>query len=234
MGSGDTPIKSHTKARSALWRVGGLALLLIAVTVAAHRFGWLDYQHALKHIENIRRSHSIVAFIAGTIVVFGLGTALGLPGLPFTVVAGVLFGTMLGTLLSWLGALLGATIGYWVARTVGHKEVLKLSKRVRRVDRAVEESRDFAGMLTLRLIPVLPIGTVNFVGGLARAPFWKYLVATAIGTLPSLIIYCYFADRLVEGVGSRQAVSSLIIASTLLIVLALAPRLVNRRHPERV
>jgi uncharacterized membrane protein YdjX (TVP38/TMEM64 family) len=234
MGSPDNAVKPKSRIRSALWRIGGLAALVIAVTIVAHRLGWLDYQHTLLHVENIRRKHSLIAFIAGTIVVFGLGTAIGLPGLPFTVVAGVLFGTMLGTLLSWVGALLGATVGYWVARTIGHKEVLKLSKRVRRVDRAVEESRDFPGMLTLRLIPVLPIGTVNFVGGLARAPFWKYLAATAIGTLPSLFIYCYFADRLVEGVGSRQALSSLIIASTLLIVLTLAPKLVNRRHPERV
>ena len=200
------------------------------MTTVAYRLGWLDYRHSLQHIEHLRQSHSLLGFTIGLVVVFGIGTAAGLPALPFSVVAGALFGASLGALLSWLGGMLGAVVGYWVARTVGHEEVLRLSKRIARIDRAVEESRDFGGMLALRLIPVLPIGTVNFIGGLARAPFGVYLVATGIGIAPSLFIYAYFADKLVEGAagGRREALTSLIIASALLIVLALAPKLIDR------
>jgi uncharacterized membrane protein YdjX (TVP38/TMEM64 family) len=95
----------------------------------------------------------------------------------------------------------------------------------------VADARDFSGMLGLRLIPVLPLGTVNFVAGLARAPFATYMLATAIGIVPATTIYCYFADSLVEGVGHGRsdALRSLIIASVLLILLALTPKFVNRR-----
>lgn len=216
-------------ARTALVRIGGLALLVVASAIVAYRAGWFDYQHTLEHIERLRRGHSLAVFTVGLVMVFGVGTALGLPGLPFTVAAGVLFGTLLGTVLSWAGAMLGAIIGYWIARTVGHDQVLRWVRRYKRVDSAVEKARDFTGMLWLRLLPVLPVGIVNFVGGLAKAHFGSYLGATAIGIIPATAIYCYFADSLLEGVGSgrKDALTSLLVASLLLILLSLAPKLKN-------
>jgi uncharacterized membrane protein YdjX (TVP38/TMEM64 family) len=90
-------------------------------------------------------------------------------------------------------------------------------------------------MLRLRLIPVLPLGTVNFIGGLARAPFLPYLAATAVGVLPSILIYTYFADRLLERVGNGRtdAMQSLIVASVLLMFLSLTPRLFAREKPDQ-
>jgi uncharacterized membrane protein YdjX (TVP38/TMEM64 family) len=142
----------------------------------------------------------------------------------------VLFGTLLGSMIAWTGAMISAAAGYWIARTVGHDVVSRWLKRFRRIDGAIAEARDFAGMLRLRLLPVLPIGIVNFVGGLARAPFGAYMAATAIGVVPSTIIYTYFADSLIEGVagGRGTAMTSMIIASLLLIGITLAPRLLRR------
>ena len=212
----------HTK--SALLRIGALALILAAAAFAGWKLGWFDYRHTLQHVDRLRRSHSLTTFLIGFVLVFGLGTAIGIPGLPFTVAAGVLFGTMLG-----------AVFGYWLARTIGHDVVLRWVRRFRKVDAAVEDSRDFDGMLRLRLLPVIPLGTVNFVGGLARAPFGSYLAATAIGIIPSTVIFTYFADSLLEGVGSgrREAMRSLIFASVLLILLSLAPKLWNKLSQRR-
>jgi uncharacterized membrane protein YdjX (TVP38/TMEM64 family) len=87
-------------------------------------------------------------------------------------------------------------------------------------------------MLRLRLLPFLPLGVVNFVGGLANARFVSYLAATAIGSLPSLFLFSYFADALVAtGSGVRHAaVSSILLASFLLAGLALAPKLLRSRR----
>lgn len=221
--------------RTALVRVGALVALLVVASVVAYRMGWFDYQHTLQHIQHVRQAHSLVLFTTGFVVVFGLGASIGFPALPFTVAAGVLFGTVLGGVLSWLGAMIGASCGYWIARTVGHREVLRWVQRYKRASGAIEQARDFTGMLRLRLIPVLPLGIVNFVGGLARAPFGAYLAATGIGIAPSLFIYSYFADSLVEGVGSgrKNATTSLIIASVLLILLSLIPKLVARKNTPR-
>jgi uncharacterized membrane protein YdjX (TVP38/TMEM64 family) len=129
----------------------------------------------------------------------------------------------------------GAVIGYWIARTIEHDVITRWLKRFRRADSAVAQARHFKGMLRLRLIPVLPLGTVSFVGGLARAPFLAYLAATAIGILPAILIYAYFADRLLQSVGNGRtdALQSLIVVSVLLLVLSLAPRLFARDKPDR-
>jgi uncharacterized membrane protein YdjX (TVP38/TMEM64 family) len=209
-----------------LARIGGLVLILAATSLIGYELGWFDYRHTLEHVQRVHRSHSFAAFAVGFVVVYGLGTSVGFPGLPFTAASGAIYGTLLGSALSWVGALVGATSGYWIARTIGHDVVLRWMKRFKSVDAAVAQSSEFGGMLRLRLIPVIPLGTVNFVGGLAKAPFGQYLVATAIGIIPSTLIYTYFADSLIEGVGGgrKNALVSLAVASVLLILLSLSPR----------
>jgi uncharacterized membrane protein YdjX (TVP38/TMEM64 family) len=213
--------------RGAVVRIGALALILIVVAILGYRFHWLDPKHTLEHLALLRRSYSVGVFSAGFVLAFGIATALGVPGLPVTATAGVLFGTLLGSALSWLGAMLGSAGGYWIARTIGRDVVTRWLKRFEKADAAISESRDFMGMLRLRLIPVLPLGVTNFVGGLARAPFVSYVAATALGIVPSILIYAYFADSLLEGIGkgSTTARISLIVASLLMIILSFAPRL---------
>lgn len=196
-----------------------------------YRFGWFDYRHTLEHVERLRRMHGFALFALSYILIFGIGSSLGLPGLPFIIAAGALFGTLLGSVLAWMGAMLGSVLGYLIARTVGHDIVVRWVRRFRRVDVAVDEARDFSGMLRLRLLPVLPLGIVNFVGGLARSPILSYIAATAIGIIPATVIYAYFADSLLEGAssGHANAVWSVVIASALLFGLSLAPKFLRSR-----
>lgn len=220
------------RSSSALARIGGLALLLLGASLAAYRFGWLDYHDTIRHMDRIQRSHGVIEFTLSFVAIYGLVTSIGFPGLPFTVAAGALFGGPVGTMVSWSGALVGATVGYWVARTVGHDIVLRWLTRSSRAKGAVDQARDFDGLLRLRLIPVLPLGTVNFVGGLARAPFARYLAATALGVIPSTVVYTYFADSLLDsiGTGSRNALATLIVASALIILVSLVPKRMARRQ----
>lgn len=212
-------------------RIGVLALIAAAAVAVAYRLGWLDYRHAVSHVENLRRSSNLAAFAGMFLLVYTLATAFGVPGTPLTVAAGVLFGTMNGALLSWMGGLLSSAAGYWIARTVGHDFVTTLIRRNRRVDRAVAESRDFTGMLRLRLLPILPMGVISFVAGLARAPFAPYLAATAIGLAPTCLFFSYFADSLVAGsqAGWRMAIGGVAITSAAVAGATLAPKLLRTR-----
>jgi uncharacterized membrane protein YdjX (TVP38/TMEM64 family) len=216
-------------------RVVPLALMLVAVALIGYKLGWYEYRHAIEHIQRLRRTHSVLGFSTLFVLAFGIGTSVGIPGMPLIVTAGVLFGTLLGSILSWFGAMIGAAIGYWMARTIGHDVITRWLKRYKRADSAVADARHFSGMLRLRLIPILPLGTVNFVGGLARAHFLTYLAATAIGVVPVILIYTYFADRLLErvGTGRSDALETLIVASVLLMVVSLVPRYLVREKPDR-
>ena len=211
-------------------RVLPLAVLLLAATLVGYRLGWFDYHHALEHVQRIRRAHSFVGFAVGFTVAVGLGTAIGIPGLPLMVAAGVAFGGLIGAIVSWVGALISASIGYWIARTIGRDIITRWVKRFKRIDAAMRDAKHFLGVLRLRLIPVIPIGAVNFVGGLSRANFFSYLAATAIGVLPAVCIYNYFADSLVEGVANSRtdAFKSLILSSLLMLTLSLTPTIYSK------
>jgi uncharacterized membrane protein YdjX (TVP38/TMEM64 family) len=215
--------------RAALLRIGVLVLLLIAAAVIGYERGWFDPRHTIEHLARLRRSYDVLDISLAFVITIAVGTAAGSPGLPFIVAAGALFGTMLGAALSWVGAMVGAAAGYWLARTIGRGVVVNWLQRFKRAKEAADAARDFNGMLRLRLIAILPLGIVNFIGGLARTPFVSYMIATGIGIAPAILIYSYFADSLLEGVGGRSdARLSLAIASVLLIVLSLTPRWLAR------
>ena len=58
--------------------------------------------------------------------------------------------------------------------------------------------------------------------------------ATAIGIVPATVIYAYFANSFLEGVGkgSGTARVSLVVASVLMIILSYAPRLFKVDAPK--
>jgi uncharacterized membrane protein YdjX (TVP38/TMEM64 family) len=217
-------------ARAALLRIGILALFLIAVAVLGYRRDWFDPRHTIEHLARLRRSYDVAGISLAFVIIIALGTAAGAPGLPFVVAGGALFGTLLGAALSWVGAMIGSSAGYWLARTVGRGVVVNWLQRFKRAKGATNVARDFRGMLRLRLIAILPLGVVNFIGGLARTPFISYMIATGIGIAPAILIYSYFADSLLEGVssGRTDALASLAVASVLLIAVSLAPKWMAR------
>ena len=222
-------IRSKSKSpptRVVVLRIAGLALILAIASFGAYALGLFDYRHVTEHIAALRRSDTTPLFRVLFILVYAGLTSVGVPALPLTVAAGVLFGATPGTAFSWVGATLGAAIGYVIARTVAHDTVLRWIKRRRRLVDVIDDTTDFRGMLRLRLIPVLPVGAVSFAAGLAKAPFAPYLAATAVGLLPATIVYSYFADRLVAGLsgGESNALVIVLIASAVLIALSLLPR----------
>lgn len=222
--------RTFPSTRAALIRIGALVFILAVVGLIAYTRGWFQVQHTLEHFARLRRSYNVIGFSIAFIAAIGIGTAVGAPAMPFVVTAGALFGTLFGSIISWAGAMIGAASGYWLARTIAHGVVMNWLRRFKRASGAAEAARDFHGMLRLRFIAIVPLGIVNFIGGLARTPFMSYMLATGIGIIPSILIYCYFADSLIEGVskGKSDAFISLAIASALLIGLSLAPRLLTR------
>ena len=196
------------------------------------RLGWFDARRTLDVIRHLRETRDTVAFALLFVLIYSVFTAFSVPGTPFTIAAGAIFGAFSGAMLSWVGVMLSAALGYWIAHRMGYDATMRWVRNSSRIKGAMVQARDFPGMLQLRLLPFIPLGVVNFVGGLARTPFLAYLAATAIGSLPSLFLFSYFADALVAaGNGARRAaLSSILLASFLLLGVALAPKLLRSRR----
>jgi uncharacterized membrane protein YdjX (TVP38/TMEM64 family) len=222
-------VDQGASGRTAAIRVGALLASIAVVAFAAHRLGWLDYKRAFQHIEAMREAHNTMSIAVVFVAIYALFTSLGAPATPFIIVSGALFGLVPGSVVAWVGAMVGAVGGYWIARTVGRGAVSRSIEKRQRVRLALEKTHDFHGMLGLRLVPVLPIGVVSLVGGLARAPFAAYLAATAIGVLPTTLIFCYFADSLVASGSKAGATKAVLIATALVAALTLASRMMRSR-----
>src|SRR5262249_43597166 len=214
------------RTRNGSLRAVAFAALVLAAALLAMRLGWFDVRRTLEGIRHLRATRDTFAFAVLFVLIYSVFTALGVPGTPFTIAAGAIFGALPGAALAWTGAMFSGALGYWIARRMGYDLAMRLLRHSCRIKRAMVQSRTFGGMLRLRLLPFLPLGVVNFVGGLANARFVSYLGATAIASTPSILLFAYFADALVAaGSGARHAaLSSILLASFLLAGLALAPK----------
>ena len=213
-----------------------LAAVCLAVGIVAYvgwRRGWFDYEGtggAAQLVRDLRELHD--PGLAGLIFlgVWTLAGAIGFPALPLMIAGGVIFGTFLGTFLNLVGTALGASVGYAMARAVVRGRVQCWLERHLPVGE-MSRARGFFAVARFRLLPIVPVAVGNFAAGLARIDFWAYLGGTVAGQFPSTVIYTYFADAMVRAAttGARSvAARDVLLASGLLLLLSIVPRVVRR------
>ena len=118
--------------------------------------------------------------------------AFSLPGaLIMTLTGGFLFGAWLGSAAAVAGVSLGSAVMFLIARSaLGDilKSRIRNGGRLARLEAGIRRNA-FVCILTLRLIPAMPIWLVNIAAGFVHMPFWTYFTATVIGIVPSSVIY---------------------------------------------
>ena len=166
----------------------------------------------------------------GFILIYGIGCMLALPGSLLTLCGGAIFGVAWGTLYNILASNLGATLAFFMARYFGRDFISRFMKgRVEAFDEKVA-SHGFRFIFTLRLIPLIPFNGLNLGSGLSKIKYRDYLLGSVLGMLPGTFIYTYFADALLKGTtgSGKRALTILIIASALLILISLVPTLYKK------
>jgi uncharacterized membrane protein YdjX (TVP38/TMEM64 family) len=98
-----------------------------------------------------------------------------------TVFAGFLYGPIFGTIYALIASLMSSSVGYATGRFFGRETVVQSSwiKNLR--------EQSFETVLTSRLI-FLPGDLVNYICGFLRVSFMAFLLATALGGLPGLVV----------------------------------------------
>lgn len=222
---GNTPARSGALIKLALLAgIVGAVLLAVRLTPLGEL---LSRQGILDGIEFLRGAPAAPVIF---VIVYALATALAIPGTILTLAGGAVFGVWFGTLYNWLGATIGAVLAFLLARTLGRDGIRRLlGDRLDSLDKATA-NHGFQGILTLRLIPVVPFNALNLGSGLTSVPLRSYALATAIGILPGTAIYTFFADALLQGSteASSQALTRMFLAGGLLVLLSLTPRILRR------
>lgn len=127
-----------------------------------------------------------------------------LPVFPYVILAaagGLLFGFKLGFLLSWLGALAGACLAYWICKLLGGEwAAQKIKDRWDYDVKRVNGEMAFWTIVLARVVPVVPTPIINVAAALGGVPFWNFFFSSAIGKIPSAVLYtglgiCLFQTR---------------------------------------
>src|SRR5262245_1673816 len=113
-----------------------------------------------------------------------------------TITNALVFGPLLGSVLSWFSAVLGASLCFLLSKTFGRPFAQKV------VGRSMEKAEGFFrtyglhAMFLVRIMPLIPFDAVSYGAPLVGVPFSRFLVATAIGIIPSMLIYSYLGTLL--------------------------------------
>jgi len=143
----------------------------------------------------------------------GIGSLVFLPASPFIIAGSAAFGFPLGVAAALIGVALGAAGGFCLSRWFLRKDVaahFTKNMTFRAIDMAIEKE-GWKIVILLRLCPI-PFGLANYLYGLTAVRFRDYIVATMIGSLPSLLLFCQLGaagkaglDAIASGHAGRSA-----------------------------
>ncbi len=171
---------------------------------------------------------------AGPVVFFGAMAvlpAVGVPLSPFSLTAGSIFGAQLGmplVIVCALGAItLNIVATYFLASRAFRPLLEKLVTRLGYKLPQVEEGDAADLIVLLRVTPGVPFPAQNYLLGLARVPFVKYLAISCAVQWSFNAAFILFGDALLHGKGKVA-----MLGLGALMALVAGTHLV-RKHYER-
>ena len=203
---------------------GGMAkflvflLFLTAVIVTVKTLGVSRYleQQTLRTLIGSYGSLAPIIYM----LVYAVAPVFFLPGLPITIVGGILFGPLWGVVYAITGSTAGACVAFLVSRYLAREWIegkLK-SPRWRRLDEGVEK-HGWKVVAFTRLIPLFPFNLLNYAFGLTKIGFRQYAITTFLCMLPACIAFIVFSSSLLDLIRGR--ISLTFVIGLVLIVLVL-------------
>lgn len=183
----------------------------------------------LASLRDYIRSFGAWAPVISLLLMLFQALAAPIPSFVVVFANGLAFGLWWGWVLSLVGQVLAAAICFWLARTLGRGPVSAV------VGRFGLDSADawFArwgahAVLVTRLVPGMAFDSVSYAAGLTRMSFARFIVATALGSAPSTLLYTYLGQR-------APQFGWVLLAATLLLTASFTlPAFVrSRRSRER-
>lgn len=200
----------------------GVVLLAFAALLLAWQFTPLG---DMLNPSRLRASMAGAHGIGAPFLVVALFVLLGLLAFPLNLLiaaTGAAFGFWPGIAYAAAGALASALATYGVGRWAGPGTLRDLfGATVHRIGEKVRQNGVLA-FSVVRLVPVAPFSLVNLAAGALQVPLRTYLLGTAIGLAPGLLLLGAAGDRLPALLHRPSATDILALIGILLLLVLLS------------
>jgi uncharacterized membrane protein YdjX (TVP38/TMEM64 family)/Fe-S oxidoreductase len=207
-----------------------MILILIAAAIASIRFAGIQDDFNAETLRGTLASLGAMAPVA-YILLYTIAPSFFLPGLPITIVGGILFGPLWGVVYTITGATAGACLAFLISRYVARDWIKArlTGPRWRTLDKNVEKN-GWKIVAVTRLVPLFPFNLLNYAFGLTPISFLSYAVTTFICMLPACIAFIVFSSSLLDLLKGNIS-PGLIIGILLIVAVSLIPFVIRNFKP---
>ncbi len=126
-------------------------------------------------------------------LIYIVATVCFVPGAILTLAIGATFGLLVGFITVSIGSVIGAALAFLISRYVARGTIQRMadsSPKFGAIDEAISEGGwKIVGLL--RLSPAIPFNLQNYLYGLTKIVFWKYVLVSWIAMAPGTFLYVY-------------------------------------------
>jgi uncharacterized membrane protein YdjX (TVP38/TMEM64 family) len=196
----------------------GVELLIVAAVAMAWLLTPLQEWTSAESIARFA-DRPLSPFIA--LAIYTLGGLLDFPITLLIIATCLVFGSLAGGLYALGGVLLSAAVTYVAGRLLGRDTVRRLAgSRLNAVTHRLA-SKGMWAIARLRLLPIASFSVLNLVAGASRIRLRNFMLGTALGMTPWILLMMTFVDRVRAVLTEPGPVSyALIAAVSALIVVA--------------
>lgn len=141
-------------------------------------------------LANFLNQWGIVSILVSLVISIVIAIVGVLPSIFITGANVILFGPLNGLLVSWLGETLGAAVSFYLYRLGFKRRTELLSKKYSLLNKITATKGLLGGILIFqaRLLPFIPSGFITLAGAISNIRFTTFLLASALGKLPSITL----------------------------------------------
>lgn len=138
------------------------------------------------------------------------------------VATGFLFSPWWAILYATVATLCSSALSYWIGHWLGRSTIEKHGGRYLRIASRFMQENSVHSMVVINLLPIAPFTMTNMMAGAFQLKFSRYLIGSAIGIIPGLIVVTLLGgqlNKIVSTTDNQQFWIGIVIAVVLIIVL---------------
>jgi phospholipase D1/2 len=200
----------------------GIFALALAICALAWRFTPLGKWVNLGSLIAVAQRIDDMPFTPLIVIAFYTLAGLIIPITLLIAVTGIVFGPLYGALYAIVGSVATAVFTYMLGRWIGRDTVRRyLGARVNRLSRRIAK-RGILAMAIIRILPVAPFTVVNVIAGASHIGLRDYMLGTALGMSPGIVLTVIFVHHLAEAIRHPSPLAFAILAAIGVLLIGIA------------